>query len=108
MAGGAEKSGRFLSTRPAWVGLRPLVPEHAAARGPGPPGLGARGVPPQKDQRHPKGGTSTGPKDNVFRYRAHRGRYRPPCCGRRASDLGRHVPLRSKGLSAAPQRRGAA
>ena len=45
-------------------------------------------------------------EENVFRYPAHRGRYRPPCCGRRASDLGRLVPSRSKGLSAAPQRRG--
>ena len=66
---------------------------------------------------HPKTGflqghvllfSRTGPEENVFRHRAHRGRYRPPCCGRRASDLRRLAPSRSKGLSAAHQRRGAA
>ena len=53
-------------------------------------------APVSKGQRPPERGF----EENVFRCRAHRGRYRSPCCGRRAGDLGR--------LSAAPQRRGAA
>ena len=84
--GGTTKKGELAPALPE-LARSPLVPEHAAARGPGPPGLGALGVHP------PKKAATDVPV---------------PGCGRRASDLGRLSPSMSKGLSAAPHRRGAA
>ena len=46
--------------------------------------------PGQGGPRGPR--TSTGPAENLLRYLAHRGCYRPPSCRRRASDLGRISP----------------
>ena len=51
-----------------------------------PKGVGQGG---EGEVRGRPGQGSRVPEENVFRYQAHRGRYRPPCCGRRASDLGR-------------------
>ena len=96
---GGQGRPRHIEHPLCWTSLRPLVPG-AVARGSGSSCPGALGASHLLAERNTL--------ENVFRYRAHRGRYGPPCCGRRASDLGRLVPSRSKGLSAAPQRRGAA
>ena len=89
--GAAVRTGQaqqgILSTRPAWPGLSPpLVPGHAAVKGT-----------TAKFRELTCSRTSTGPEENVFRYRPIMG-----ATGRRASDLTRLVPSRSKGLSAAP------
>ena len=51
---------------------------------------------------------SNGIEENVLRYRASRGRYRLPSCGRRANDLGWLAPSRWRGLGAAINCRGVA